>query len=485
MKFSIPHFILMALIIVAVAALFFIASPVSVSAADPANLGASADQTCIQQCNKQKQLADQKKQQTLNCPTLGTTMIACKAATPGGGTVSGQCIYGVGCKALQASGTNGKSMGVGDLSQLLGQISSLLKGLGGQGGGGSPPPSPSPSPTGTGGCTTYYQVSTPSSDPCAYYVPNLTASQQNPGILNNPSTDINNIGNTNTNGTGVSGTLNLGGSGDTSGGNTSSGDTSGTINSPSTISDLLNGGTTNTDNTVNNDSNSVAGNTNVVASSTSKGATSLGASGANGEIRVLPNGATIIISNQDSAGNSVTAGFLGQESSFGNQAGGIVASWCVNRPWASNFLSVIIPPTFFDSLCSLRGYQVGANVQGAGSAVIGGRNGGSVTINNPPVWGSGTSSVYTPGQVIASPPILVNIWAVPAAVTLGGRTTIYWSSKNAVSCTETSPDGSFSQNSVSGGAQTVPLAGATTFTISCMAADGTHATNDVTVNLAL
>jgi hypothetical protein len=79
----------------------------------------------------------------------------------------------------------------------------------------------------------------------------------------------------------------------------------------------------------------------------------------------------------------------------------------------------------------------------------------------------------------------VDIWAVPASVPLGTRTTIFWNSKNAQSCVETSPDGSFSHSSLSGGGATVPLSGATTFTISCQAPDGTHATDYVTVNLSI
>jgi hypothetical protein len=79
----------------------------------------------------------------------------------------------------------------------------------------------------------------------------------------------------------------------------------------------------------------------------------------------------------------------------------------------------------------------------------------------------------------------VDIWAVPAAVPLGARTTIFWNTQGVTNCTETSPDGSFNQNSLSGGAATVPITGATTFSISCDAPDGSHVTGYVVVNLAI
>jgi hypothetical protein len=76
-----------------------------------------------------------------------------------------------------------------------------------------------------------------------------------------------------------------------------------------------------------------------------------------------------------------------------------------------------------------------------------------------------------------------DIWAVPSSVPLGARTTVFWNAKGVTSCTETSPDGSFSQSSLSGGAATVPLSGPTTYTISCTTPAGGHITNYVTVQL--
>ena len=73
---------------------------------------------------------------------------------------------------------------------------------------------------------------------------------------------------------------------------------------------------------------------------------------------------------------------------------------------------------------------------------------------------------------------------MPATVPLGARTTIFWNTENVTNCTETSPDGSFSQTSLSGGAATVPLTEATTFTISCLDSQQNPATDYVTVSIA-
>ena len=77
-----------------------------------------------------------------------------------------------------------------------------------------------------------------------------------------------------------------------------------------------------------------------------------------------------------------------------------------------------------------------------------------------------------------------DIWSVPATARLGSRVTIFWSAKNVVSCIETSPDGSFAETSLSGGAATVPITGPTTYSISCTQADGKHVNNYVTVEIA-
>ncbi|MBI2025510.1 hypothetical protein HYT04_01845 [Candidatus Kaiserbacteria bacterium] len=74
---------------------------------------------------------------------------------------------------------------------------------------------------------------------------------------------------------------------------------------------------------------------------------------------------------------------------------------------------------------------------------------------------------------------------MPDKVPLGTRTSVFWNTKGVEQCSITSPDGSFNENSLSGGAATVPLSGPTTFTISCLTAAGTPVTDYVTVQLAI
>ena len=339
-------------------------------------------------------------------------------------------------------------MNVGDLSKLLSAIAQIMQALkmGVAGGGSQNPANQNPNfgnyPVTTGGCTQYYQVSTPSPDPCAYYVPPTSASIQ-----------------TNTN-------FDTGGA--------DNGISAGTP-SIDLISSLLNPVTPGAAPISVGSSTSNIGGLGVTASS-SREATSTSLGGVSGDIRVLPSGATIVVSSQ-SGSSSVVAGFLGKEAGGGAEPQGLVANWCRTRPWAANFLSLIIPPVFFDSLCAFRGYKVGEVRTQPPSVIL------SQTRLKAP---QATSTQEKPMmQVPPGLPMQVDIWAVPPAVPLGARTTIFWNSRGAATCTETSPDGSFSHNTLSGGGATVPLSGPTTFTISCQAPDGTHATGYVTVNLSV
>jgi hypothetical protein len=194
--------------------------------------------------------------------------------------------------------------------------------------------------------------------------------------------------------------------------------------------------------------------------------------GASGNIWTLGNGATVVASSTNAGTNTEVAGFLGSDT-FGSQPQSLVAQWCESRPWASNFLSQIIAPSFFDGICSWQGYQVGTPPPVAPPVL-------TQTAPAPQAPASPTPATSTPAVTPE-----VNIWAVPASVPLGARTSVFWSTQNVSNCTETSPDGSFNQSSLSGGAATVPLTGATTFTISCMAPDGTPVTGYTTVNLSI
>src|SRR3989344_958253 len=194
--------------------------------------------------------------------------------------------------------------------------------------------------------------------------------------------------------------------------------------------------------------------------------------GLRGDINARPVGATVVAGSRDTQGNVEVAGFFGA-STFSGQGGGLVGAWCKSRPWASNFLGKIITPMFFDNICKSRGYQVGMPPPPP-----------AVTLQQTKKPATKTATTTAATTTPAIPP-KVDIWAVPASVPLGGRTSIFWNTQGVTNCTETSPNGGFNQNSLSGGAATQPITAATTFSISCLAPDGSPVTGSVTVNLKI
>ena len=194
--------------------------------------------------------------------------------------------------------------------------------------------------------------------------------------------------------------------------------------------------------------------------------------GLRGDINARPVGATVVAGSRDTQGNVEVAGFFGA-STFSGQGGGLVGAWCKSRPWASNFLGKIITPTFFDNICKSRGYQVGMPPPPP-----------AVTLQQTKKPAAKTATTTAATTTPAIPP-KVDIWAVPASVPLGGRTSIFWNTQGVTNCTETSPNGGFNQNSLSGGAATQPITAATTFSISCLAPDGSPVTSSVTVTLKI
>ncbi|MBP9757815.1 MAG: hypothetical protein KBD06_04395, partial [Candidatus Pacebacteria bacterium] len=159
-----------------------------------------------------------------------------------------------------------------------------------------------------------------------------------------------------------------------------------------------------------------------------------------------------------------------------------VSTMCINRPWSKNFLSYIIPPSFFDSLCTWRGYAVGgATTTTKPVTPAAPITNGTVKTTVTKTTGATTSKATTTAPITAK----VDIWASPTTVPLGARTSIFWNTQGVTECIETSPDGSFTQTSLKGGASTVPLTAPTTFTISCVAPNGAHITDSVVVQIAL
>ncbi len=205
-----------------------------------------------------------------------------------------------------------------------------------------------------------------------------------------------------------------------------------------------------------------------------------------GNIVTTPNGGTFTANSTN--GDTEVAGFFGGNTIAGAVTA-LVSSWCTSRPWSTNFLANIFPPSFFDGLCTWAGYTVGPTAATQASANP------QVSLTQTSVQQTRTpAKTTTPANTTQSPPAAsttlsvvpkVDIWAVPASVTLGARTTIYWNTQGVTGCAETSPDGSFSENTLSGGANTVPLTQATTYSISCVDTKGNPVTGYVTVSMAI
>ncbi len=213
----------------------------------------------------------------------------------------------------------------------------------------------------------------------------------------------------------------------------------------------------------------------IFATTTTTGGMVVPTGGARGDINVRVEGATVVGGTRDTQNNVEVAGFYGSETFGGQGSQGLVGAWCKARPWASNFLSKIVAPSFFDGLCTWRGFQVGTPPPPTPAVVL------QQTPKPKPVTATTTVSTSTASTV----PPKVDIWAVPTSVPIGARTSIFWNTQGVTNCTETSPNGGFNQSSLSGGAATQPITAATTFTISCLAPDGSHVTGSVTVNLKI
>lgn len=253
-------------------------------------------------------------------------------------------------------------------------------------------------------------------------------------------------------------------------------------NGQTSISDLLNsaannqgtGGTSATGvNTLlglNSDGTSPATTTRVTLGypSTGTGGTLGSLPGQRGNIVVDGSGAMIIAGVRTS--NSETASFYGSGSSA-SEPKSFVGKMCVSRPWASGLVSKLIPTSFFDSLCSWQGYQVGVLAPSGPATPI-------RTATGQPTKAQPQTPVT---QQTLNPQ--AKIWAQPASVRLGSRTSLFWTSSDVQSCSVAGPN--FTANTLAGGASTVPLSGEATFTITCKAANGTTVTQSATVTIAL
>ena len=355
-------------------------------------------------------------------------------------TVKGICVAPLKCEGQSFTNLQGQSTGVGDTGNIIGGIfkgllDSLMQGLsaggGGGGGGGG-------TPYGTTGCTQYYTVTTPSTDPCATYLPPVSGDIL--GSFGSGSSDL---------------LLDALGTGSQS--------SAGTNSQTSVSSQLSQGQADGTVPTVSTQSSQVP---------PGLGQQTVGLSGTRGDIQITSTGGTIFAGARDEKTGTEVAGFFGGDTLGATQPQGVVVRLCQTRPWANSFISYVIPSTFFDGLCSWRGYQVGIPAPLPESTAI-------VQQTPPTAPAATTTPVYSGIEPKA------DIWAVPMNVPLGARTSIFWNTQGVSSCTVTSPDGNFFENALFGGAATVPLTGVTVYTISCLVSDGSHVTDFVTVNLSI
>ena len=188
-----------------------------------------------------------------------------------------------------------------------------------------------------------------------------------------------------------------------------------------------------------------------------------------GDIIVGDSGVTVVGSASD--GTTEVAGFYGSNARNRLQAQSVAGRICASRPWAEGFFSAILPDNFFDGLCRWAGYQL---VQIEPEDVSGPRE---KTFVAPPAE-PGTKEPVVDTEVPE-----VDVWAEPDLVRLGTRTYIFWTSNGVESCQIVGP--SFEQNSLSGGASTVTISDASTFTMTCLTPAGREVTDEVTVQLAL
>lgn len=198
---------------------------------------------------------------------------------------------------------------------------------------------------------------------------------------------------------------------------------------------------------------------------------SLAPGGTRGDIQITDTGATIFAGSRDVSEGVEVAGFYGADTFGSTQPQGLVAGLCQKRPWATSFISYVIPPTFFDGLCSWRGYTVG-----------------TPTLSTTPIIKVQQVPVAVPTTTVPALPAItprVDIWAVPERVSLGARTSIFWTTQGVTSCSVTSSDGSFSENTLSGGATTVSITRATAYTISCLTPNNASIVDQVVVDLAI
>ncbi|MBP9668809.1 MAG: hypothetical protein KBE09_00780 [Candidatus Pacebacteria bacterium] len=263
---------------------------------------------------------------------------------------------------------------------------------------------------------------------------------------------------------------------------------------------------------------------------------------------VTQNGKGIEVRVRENGGSTEVAGFYGGSGTVGGSVQGAVSRVCTSRPWATNFLARLIRPSFFDNLCVRLGFSVTppeavrpaapldtTKAQRAvkervqqGTATTTGTLRGPGIVCNPEIVRAGKqavldfscgsakltavagftaqntnissatvkpsvdtkygiqcsdNTVYTCTVQVVNPRL--TIWAEPKEVTLGARSTVYWTAADVFADTCFVKGPSFLERGARGGAATVPINDPSTFTLACLAEDGATTTASVTIELDL
>lgn len=197
--------------------------------------------------------------------------------------------------------------------------------------------------------------------------------------------------------------------------------------------------------------------------------------GGRSDLRVSATGITLEAGFRNFSANTDTSAFFGASVKAPTPAERL----CLVRPWQNSIISPYIPATLFDDACAKRGYRAGIVAAAAPAA--------KPAVSTQPVSATKPGATAKATSTVPYVAPSIDIWAVPSSVSIGSRTSIYWYSKGVESCTVSSPDGSFRQNALANlyGASTVPLTGATIFSLSCLAPDGSPVTDFVKVGVGI
>jgi len=257
------------------------------------------------------------------------------------------------------------------------------------------------------------------------------------------------------------------------------------------------------------------------------------------EVRTGDSGTTLEAEVRE--GDTAVGGFYGG-AGIGAQSSNMIGRLCSNRPWAGSIVARVISDTFFDGLCTRLGFTPGEEITvSAPTDVTNTEAQARMRIAEERAAEAAARGMHCPlgvrpgelaklefscgearleetvgfdidsevaQSVIVSPtsasqygivcsdgfesfcsvqvvdPRLV-IWADPATVVLGSRTTIFWNTEDVLkgSCSVKGP--SFSERGEFGGASTVPINTASTFSLTCTGGDGVTTTAEVLVDLAI